>query len=606
MDETVDSPSGEELAPGKMDVLTVTATVNALHPQTTASLNTAQSILPQASYVYLGSATGHQTTSVDNSQPVVYLSSSANQQKVLSTITPVLVLSNNHGKGAMEANVMLENSSPAFLRLSGDLQNIQAMAQANLIAQTQEHIAQQLGEEEMALQSKVKDEGDTFTSLQSSCEDEEQTGHRQGKSKASGGKVYMCETEGCGKTFASAGFRKFHQTAQGHSVSSKALQCPFDQCGRKFARPAHFKYHQLTHTDNRQYECELEGCGKRFFTAQRLKVHMRTHTGEKPFVCTECNKSFTTAGNLKNHERIHSGERPYACDYEGCVRKFTECSSLKKHKLVHTGEKPFSCNICFKTFSQSGSRKVHMKRHEMAAAATAAVTMRRERNDIAVTVTSSSASAIAVKREINEEGMKEGTDNQKLIVIHELAQHYGADAHEPVVLTQGLTDHVVTVTTQPADSDAEKIHLPDNILEAQGLHGDPIHTEALQAGDKGMNVVVLSQPQEIVSLTSPYHQPHIPGREEIIYETDLLHTDLDHEEIAHSEFSLQSLTQGSQGSGDMGDGIMAADQGLTEHGDISSSSQTGREMAMDPMMESDDDTDHVEDLVTNKQQTDKV
>lgn len=57
------------------------------------------------------------------------------------------------------------------------------------------------------------------------------------------------------------------------------------------------------------------------------------------------------------------GERPYTCSVEGCGRTFTEHSSLRKHKLIHTGEKPYACEICGKTFSQSGSRNAHQKRH---------------------------------------------------------------------------------------------------------------------------------------------------------------------------------------------------------------------------------------------------
>ncbi|KAM9090677.1 zinc finger protein 410 isoform X3 [Lagenorhynchus albirostris] len=117
----------------------------------------------------------------------------------------------------------------------------------------------------------------------------------------------------------------------------KKLKCTVEGCDRTFVWPAHFKYHLKTHRNDRSFICPAAGCGKSFYVLQRLKVHMRTHNGEKPFMCPEsnCGKQFTTAGNLKNHLRIH------------------------------TGEKPHQCQVCGKTFSQSGSRNVHMRKHHL-------------------------------------------------------------------------------------------------------------------------------------------------------------------------------------------------------------------------------------------------
>ena len=56
------------------------------------------------------------------------------------------------------------------------------------------------------------------------------------------------------------------------------------------------------------------------------------------------------------------GERPYKCSKEGCDRTFVEHSSLKKHMLTHSKSKPYSCSICGKTFTQVGSRNIHVKR----------------------------------------------------------------------------------------------------------------------------------------------------------------------------------------------------------------------------------------------------
>ncbi|XP_059367961.1 zinc finger protein 410 isoform X1 [Carassius carassius] len=146
--------------------------------------------------------------------------------------------------------------------------------------------------------------------------------------------------------------------------SEKIHRCPYDSCHRTFSYPAHLRYHLKTHRNDRTFCCDAEGCGKSFYVLQRLQVHMRTHNGEKPFICSEknCGKKFTTAGNLKNHRRTHTGEKPFLCEAEGCGRSFAEYSSLRKHMLVHSGEKPHVCSICGKTFSQSGSRNVHMKK----------------------------------------------------------------------------------------------------------------------------------------------------------------------------------------------------------------------------------------------------
>ncbi|XP_073672591.1 zinc finger protein 410 isoform X2 [Garra rufa] len=150
----------------------------------------------------------------------------------------------------------------------------------------------------------------------------------------------------------------------GRSASEKIHRCPYDGCHRTFTYPAHLKYHLKTHRNDRTFRCGAEGCGKSFYVLQRLQVHMRTHNGEKPFICNEknCGKKFTTAGNLKNHKRTHTGEKPFLCDVDSCGRSFAEYSSLRKHMLVHSGEKPHVCSICGKTFSQSGSRNVHMKK----------------------------------------------------------------------------------------------------------------------------------------------------------------------------------------------------------------------------------------------------
>ncbi|NWI61471.1 ZN410 protein, partial [Calyptomena viridis] len=142
----------------------------------------------------------------------------------------------------------------------------------------------------------------------------------------------------------------------------RKLKCTVEGCDRTFVWPAHFKYHLKTHRNDRSFTCPAEGCGKSFYVLQRLKVHMRTHNGEKPFVCTElgCGKQFTTAGNLKNHLRIHTG---------GLYSQFGNFGDIF-FPLLLQGVKPHQCQICGKTFSQSGSRNVHMRKHHSRIGAT--------------------------------------------------------------------------------------------------------------------------------------------------------------------------------------------------------------------------------------------
>ncbi|KAM4633976.1 zinc finger protein 410 isoform 1-T1 [Polymixia lowei] len=242
-------------------------------------------------------------------------------------------------------------------------------------------------------------------------------------------------------SFTSDGEKRELPSLASRALSKQLLRCSFEGCCRTFTWPAHLKYHLKTHRNDRTFRCGAEGCGKSFYVLQRLQVHMRTHNGEKPFICKEknCGKKFTTAGNLKNHRRTHTGEKPFLCEADGCGRSFAEYSSLRKHMLVHSGEKPHQCGICGKTFSQSGSRNVHMrKRH-------------------------------------GEEGLcNEGRETGEALT------------HSSLLEADGETgDGMVTMTTT-----VEPINLHHAMLRAHG---------------PADSVVVLSQPHELVTMTTEGH-----------------------------------------------------------------------------------------------------
>ncbi|XP_064622809.1 zinc finger protein 410-like [Lineus longissimus] len=434
---------------------------------------------------------------------------------IVDQANPVLVL-NNTGRGVFEANVVFDQCRvQPGVQSQTSFQSLQALAHANLLQQTQEKIAKDLGVD---------------------LPDSEQRKQE-----------FVCDVDGCGRGFSTMGYMKCHQAVH-NGNAEKTLKCNVHGCNKTFSWPAHLKYHQLTHTGERLYQCGFEGCGQRFYTAQRLQVHYRTHSGERPFICPEkgCRRSFSTAGNLKNHSRVHTGERPYVCTVEGCWKCFAEHSSLRKHKLVHSGEKPFSCDICGKTFTQSGSRNVHMKRNHL---------NKTPEQDGAQTQPSNVYVELA---------------DQDVLVLRqndEDTRYQDFQGAEPVVLSEvtgdhvlALTDHVVTVSTQSSD---EHIDLPGTILGTEEiLHDHCIQTDSGLVTSSGTNVVVLSQPQDIMCSISGFPS-QVGHQEEIVYDTDLLETGLGHEVMADP----------------ISGGSIIGDSGISERPCKS---------GMDPMMELDD------------------
>nr|XP_036578474.1 C2H2 transcription factor [Colletotrichum truncatum]KAF6785717.1 C2H2 transcription factor [Colletotrichum truncatum] len=55
----------------------------------------------------------------------------------------------------------------------------------------------------------------------------------------------------------------------------------------------------------KKYICDVDGCGKSFYQSTHLDTHKRAHTGEKPYACNwpRCGRTFSQPGNLKVSER---------------------------------------------------------------------------------------------------------------------------------------------------------------------------------------------------------------------------------------------------------------------------------------------------------------
>ncbi|RUS73598.1 hypothetical protein EGW08_018641 [Elysia chlorotica] len=462
-----------------------------------------------------------------------------------STASPLLVLTNMPRKDSLLANVIMGSSDKKDSTISNqtdslisNFEQVHALATANLLVSTQRDIAKQLEQEEAAnaylqktqrrnsLEVKSSELAKT-KNLQKNKEEKKATGAEQKRGKL--------------KKLSLPIRSKESNAELAKSRELKSFICSFEGCSRKFAWLNHLKYHELTHSNDRQFKCPDELCGKTFFTAQRLNVHLRTHTGEKPFKCShgECGKLFTTAGNLKNHQRIHTGEQPFVCDVGGCNRRFTERSSLTKHKLTHSGDKPFDCKLCGKRFTQSGSRSQHLLRHhlddeirkslkqELLNSGTKEVAIdggSRTTNQLGCDENVKKAmklSGVGARSEVNSSQTKVETVSCSPQVLVLSNSYPGSlPTSEPVAFPHRLSDHIVTVTTQPVTSslrENEKLSLSHAMLNSEGYE-----EEAMEG--KSNDLVVLSE-------EPIYHHSDHPN--DIVYASDIL----DHEEIAHADYA---------------------------------------------------------------------
>ncbi|KAK2006176.1 hypothetical protein LZ32DRAFT_544512 [Colletotrichum eremochloae] len=115
----------------------------------------------------------------------------------------------------------------------------------------------------------------------------------------------------------------------------------------------------------KRYICDIDGCGKSFYQSTHLDTHRRAHTGEKPYQCNwpRCGRTFSQPGNLKTHMRRHTGEKPFRC--EQCSRGFAQRGNLQTHMATHTNAKPFICKLddCNKVFTQRGNLKDHQNKY---------------------------------------------------------------------------------------------------------------------------------------------------------------------------------------------------------------------------------------------------
>lgn len=107
------------------------------------------------------------------------------------------------------------------------------------------------------------------------------------------------------------------------------------------------------HSDIRDYVCEWQGCGKSFITATRLRRHHAAHEGREKFRCTvtDCGQTFRKHGTLQKHvTTFHEGRHPYVCELSNendmkCGAGFDTEGRLESHARRVHGTKKFMCTV---------------------------------------------------------------------------------------------------------------------------------------------------------------------------------------------------------------------------------------------------------------------
>uniref|UniRef100_A0A2C9KMG6 C2H2-type domain-containing protein n=1 Tax=Biomphalaria glabrata TaxID=6526 RepID=A0A2C9KMG6_BIOGL len=258
---------------------------------------------------------------------------------------PFLVLTNVPGKDSLLANVILGTqhsknglakgvNSESKEALVPSLEQVHAIATANLIASTQLDIAKQLAEENAHAEPQTCKSIDK--KFNKSTRRERQT------------------TE---KRTAKSIEDSLKSNKKGGNLASepKSLVCSFEGCNRKFAWLNHLKYHELTHTNNRQFKC----------LKKNLTLFHRFFSGGKPFECNVCGRKFTQSGSRRQHMLRHHLEDEIRNSFQqerkgDSAQKVKEKSDMVQERSVNTTEESNSLSsaeqvlVLNNTYDESG------------------------------------------------------------------------------------------------------------------------------------------------------------------------------------------------------------------------------------------------------------
>uniref|UniRef100_A0A0D9RLQ9 Transcription factor IIIA n=1 Tax=Chlorocebus sabaeus TaxID=60711 RepID=A0A0D9RLQ9_CHLSB len=190
-----------------------------------------------------------------------------------------------------------------------------------------------------------------------------------------GEKPFICSANGCDKKKSHTKSNWKKHFACKHENLQKQYVCNFEGCKKTFKKHQQLKIHQCQHENKPLFKFNLEGCGKHFVSPCRLRGQMQVHQKngcsfvaetwtelpkhmreihKKEITYDVCQKTFKCEDYLKDvcqHPRdgcsrtvfnlqscllsFHTENHPFMCEHAGCGKRLAMKQSLTRHAIVY-------------------------------------------------------------------------------------------------------------------------------------------------------------------------------------------------------------------------------------------------------------------------------